>query len=418
MKTSAAVLYLGCTLLGAALPARAQGPSIQLTAALHDVVRLAPDAQIVTITMAIGDASSVVFDAVSPVAGWEMVITSPSGQRLTTANVSTLGATISTYSVTAGSDRPLIDPIRVPGEHTTVTIPHSAEGTWQLEFTYPSGRSDEVPIAVAAFMRSTTVAALLALPMRVKVGDPVVLSVAAFSAEEAVSGATIEATAIAPTTGAIALLFKDDGVLPDRAAADGLYTSVFVPAEPGEFNALAAVTFTNARGTVVQRDVALEFVALPADRRLIANAGADRMVRLGSLVRLSGSGRSEPDSSGRPIDVLWTLKAGAAVTLVAAETLTPTFTASQAGTYEFGLVISDSDLSSPEDLVRITVPVLGDVNGDGVVDSRDLRVVLAARNTDAADANDVRDLNGDGVIDALDARLLTTLCTDPRCSSR
>lgn len=61
---------------------------------------------------------------------------------------------------------------------------------------------------------------------------------------------------------------------------------------------------------------------------------------------------------------------------------------------------------------------LGDIDLDGDVDSDDLSLLLAALNTLANGANDLRDLNGDGKINVLDARTLVTLCTRPRCATR
>jgi len=60
--------------------------------------------------------------------------------------------------------------------------------------------------------------------------------------------------------------------------------------------------------------------------------------------------------------------------------------------------------------------MLGDINMDGVVDRRDLDLILAARNVRASGPNDLRDLNKDGKIDILDARILQGLCTKPRCA--
>lgn len=60
----------------------------------------------------------------------------------------------------------------------------------------------------------------------------------------------------------------------------------------------------------------------------------------------------------------------------------------------------------------------GDLNGDGVVDRRDLDILLKGINTPATGPHDRRDLNGDGKIDAVDARILMTLCTRPRCATK
>ena len=52
------------------------------------------------------------------------------------------------------------------------------------------------------------------------------------------------------------------------------------------------------------------------------------------------------------------------------------------------------------------------------MDSDDLGLILAARNTLASGPNDPRDLTRDGRIDGLDARKLTTLCTRLRCAAQ
>ena len=86
------------------------------------------------------------------------------------------------------------------------------------------------------------------------------------------------------------------------------------------------------------------------------------------------------------------------------------------GNYTWTLVVSNGAASSAASAVTIAVPMLGDINGDGVVDSLDLNLILGALNKLANGPNDLRDLNGDGKIDALDSRKLITLCTRARCA--
>jgi Tol biopolymer transport system component len=59
----------------------------------------------------------------------------------------------------------------------------------------------------------------------------------------------------------------------------------------------------------------------------------------------------------------------------------------------------------------------GDLNGDGIIDIKDLAIVQAALNKAANQPYDARDRNNDGKIDALDVRLLTTQCRYDRCAS-
>lgn len=56
-----------------------------------------------------------------------------------------------------------------------------------------------------------------------------------------------------------------------------------------------------------------------------------------------------------------------------------------------------------------------DLNGDGIIDNRDVNLVNAARNTPAP-PGDPRDLDRDGVITVLDSRKLATQCTFEKCA--
>jgi len=115
------------------------------------------------------------------------------------------------------------------------------------------------------------------------------------------------------------------------------------------------------------------------------------------------------------------LPGGATLSPDGAFTWTPV--AGQAGSYSVTVTATDNGspalTSAPQTFVITVLAVrLGDIDVDGDVDSDDLNLILAARNTLANGPNDLRDLNGDGKIDALDSRKLVTLCTRPRCATR
>jgi len=82
------------------------------------------------------------------------------------------------------------------------------------------------------------------------------------------------------------------------------------------------------------------------------------------------------------------------------------------------LKIYDGQAWSQPSTVTITVPILGDIDGDGDVDINDVGLIAAARDTPASGPNDLRDLDGDGTITALDAREAVLLCTRPRCATQ
>ncbi|MBI4868805.1 MAG: hypothetical protein HY816_17850 [Candidatus Wallbacteria bacterium] len=82
-----------------------------------------------------------------------------------------------------------------------------------------------------------------------------------------------------------------------------------------------------------------------------AGAGMDRTVLAGTLVTLSSSS-SDPETTA--LTYRWRQVSGPAAALSDAAAASPTFTPSQAGSYVFGLTVSDGALDSPEDFVTIT----------------------------------------------------------------
>jgi predicted extracellular nuclease len=68
-------------------------------------------------------------------------------------------------------------------------------------------------------------------------------------------------------------------------------------------------------------------------------------------------------------------------------------------------------------VATLTVPLAGDVDGDGDIDRNDVALIVAARNTSTGNPFDPRDLNRDGRIDVLDARLAAIRCTRSGCAT-
>jgi LmbE family N-acetylglucosaminyl deacetylase len=88
----------------------------------------------------------------------------------------------------------------------------------------------------------------------------------------------------------------------------------------------------------------------------IANAGPDQSVVSGASVTLDGRASSDPN--GDPISYQWVRTAGPVVTLVGANTATPSFTAptvTASTVFTFSLVVNDGHVNSVADLVNVTV---------------------------------------------------------------
>jgi len=140
----------------------------------------------------------------------------------------------------------------------------------------------------------------------------------------------------------------------------------------------------------------------------VANAGADRAVRQGSLVTLDGGASMDPDHGPSALGYGWNQTGGVPVTLSNSLAMSPNFVPAKVGAYAFSLIVNDGADDSTPDGVTITVPILGDIDLDGDVDSNDLKLIIAARGKPADGPNDLRDLDGNMKIDTLDEGVLDT----------
>jgi hypothetical protein len=226
--------------------------TLQLSSTAFDLVRLAPDAPIGVSQFLVSDADAVVFDALTTVGTVGIVVITPGGIRVAEGNIGSVGGTIERRSVSAGAVGPLLDPLGSPGEHIIVSLPGPAAGTWGLEFSAPPGNTAEIPVAVTAIMQSPTRVALVALPNEVVLGGAVTLTLAAFSGEDPLAGASVQAQVLAPGGGVSIVSLLDDGAGADVASGDGLYSAAFVPGSPGLFQAFAEATGVVSGATVVR----------------------------------------------------------------------------------------------------------------------------------------------------------------------
>lgn len=214
----------------------------------------------------------------------------------------------------------------------------------------------------------------------------------AYAALELPAGTTFSAGAtsgntedtLAPVTGlpagnkivfwGIARFFNNPGAWDVTFGGDALeFAQQYAPHDGNEGAGLAVGyyegTATAASGTVVttggmptrHKLVVAAYVPAgggPTNVAPTANAGADQSVQTGTLVTLNGS--SSSDSDGTVASYTWTQVSGTSVTL-SGSGATRTFTPSSAGTYVFGLTVTDDDgATSTQDTVSIvatTAPV-------------------------------------------------------------
>jgi hypothetical protein len=90
----------------------------------------------------------------------------------------------------------------------------------------------------------------------------------------------------------------------------------------------------------------------------IAEAGVDQQVAVSTTVTLDGSLSSDPDAEdGAILRYHWIVGAaqGGSVELSDSTAVQPTFIATEPGDYVFGLEVSDGDLTSLLDMVKVQV---------------------------------------------------------------
>jgi LmbE family N-acetylglucosaminyl deacetylase len=119
------------------------------------------------------------------------------------------------------------------------------------------------------------------------------------------------------------------------------------------------LTVTTVSGTTYNVGLAeIQVYGFPGATKLpVANAGVDQAVNPGAGVNLDGSQSVDPVAT--PLTYLWTQTAGPTITLIGANTATPSFIAPSGlapnTVLTFALVVNDGQLNSAADSVNITI---------------------------------------------------------------
>lgn len=263
-------LLIGAIVLLGGTPMHAQEVRADLSAAVHDAVRLAPDAPTATATFQVSDATGVVFDSVATAPGIVVTLVAPNGSRYNESNIGGIGGVAERQSIPAVA-RTLISPTETPGDHVTFTIPNPFPGTWAIEFGAPAGNASEIAVAVSMILNSPSAVALIALPEKIVLGQAAGLTLAAFSSTQPIVGSAVAVQILAPSGAVSNLVLTDNGVLPDRAFGDGLYAGAFVPSEAGSFQALATLTGVSPMGASIVRQASATFDVVPPTLALLGS---------------------------------------------------------------------------------------------------------------------------------------------------
>lgn len=110
------------------------------------------------------------------------------------------------------------------------------------------------------------------------------------------------------------------------------------------------------KGAIVSDPDTVDITVRDVNQAPVADAGDDQSVREGAPVQLSGLASYDPDGDAL-VDFDWVQSGGVAVTLNAAQTAQPSFTAPLGigSVLDFQLLVSDGSLTSAPDVVSVTV---------------------------------------------------------------
>ena len=121
---------------------------------------------------------------------------------------------------------------------------------------------------------------------------------------------------------------------------------------PGE---VVTATVSDPNNNTSQLSTCVAMTTTSTTQPPIASAGSNQTVTVGTLVTLNGSGSTDPNSPPLPLTFKWTQTSGPVVTLTGANTATPSFTPTLAGSCVFSLVVNNGALDSAAASVTITV---------------------------------------------------------------
>ena len=231
--------------------------------------RLAPDATGTQAVFTVDEATWLAFDLVATLDALDARIVAPDGTTIDESSIGGLGGEWMSYSVAPDAGgQPLLS-TNIPGFHTLVRLPSLGAGDYTVVLDAATGLDEEMAVFSQLTTDSPVGASLLATRDEMVVGESAVLSAAVFEGAAAVTGASVVIDLRLPDGTIATLGLLDDGVDPDTAAGDGLYSGAFTVAQEGLHSALATLAGTTAAGLPFERQAATRFMVRPLLARII-----------------------------------------------------------------------------------------------------------------------------------------------------
>ena len=271
--------------------------TLPLTSTQVRLERLGPDALTGSTTFIVDTTPRIEIVVTSASPGLITSIVTPTGQTVDANNVAAFGG-----GYAAGEGAPTAEEglhfFDTPGHHITYSFPTFGPGTYVVNFEMASPLANE-PVFARMMLDSPVKATLFSPSDIMTPATPAVLVAAVFEDGANIGGTMID---VVVSGGGIVLSgvpvsLRDDGVFPDGAAGDGLYSAFAPSLAVGEYSAVAKITGTDTAGNAFLRHVATTFTVRQETGRLIAGPFSD------AGVDTDGNGRYEFVRLGIPVDI-------------------------------------------------------------------------------------------------------------------
>jgi hypothetical protein len=202
---------------------------VPLGTRIYDVFELTPSNTVHVSTLDVPGGGEMVIDVHTPALPVGVEVRTPTGVLLDPAGYSHL-------TLGAADVPPLGAVLFEEGLHVQLSIPNPAAGAWTVRVTLPP-TSPATFGSVTAFLAGGLGVSAVASRTTYFAGDTAVLAVIAFDGTAPVVGATVTANVYheGAEGSPIVVTLLDDGVEPDAAPGDGLYTAALASLPAGHY---------------------------------------------------------------------------------------------------------------------------------------------------------------------------------------
>ncbi|BBO92726.1 chitobiase/beta-hexosaminidase C-terminal domain-containing protein [Desulfosarcina ovata] len=198
------------------------------------------------------------------------------------------------------------------------------------------------------------------------------------------------------------IYFTLDGSAPTSASTP--YTTAITIDQTTKLRAIAV----DAAGNDSEILTEVYTIETSANTPPVADAGSDVTVSLGDSAEADGSGSHDPDNGPESLSFTWkvlSVPSGSGITdsdMTGADTAQCSFTPDTAGEYVLALTVSDGQDQTTDEVTIICQAggVLGDLDGDGDIDTSDYLVFRSTLGKCTGDAGFIAaaDYDGDGCV--------------------